>query len=83
MLGFLKKKRIEVTKDMSVHYLLRQDREVRSILTEAGMHCAGCPSAMDESLEMACLIHGADTFAVMEKIQAVLDRKYAEENGQE
>ncbi len=83
MLGFLKKKKITVTKDMSVHYLLRQDREIRTILAEAGMHCAGCPSAMDESLEMACLIHGADTNAVMDRIQAVLDRKYGEENGQE
>ena len=83
MLSFLKKKKITVTKDMSVHYLLRQDREIRTILAEAGMHCAGCPSAMDESLEMACLIHGADTNAVMDRIQAVLDRKYGEENGQE
>ena len=47
------------------------------------MHCIGCPSAMDETLEMACLVHGADTYEIMEKIQAVLDRKFEEENAAE
>ena len=60
---FKNKKRITVTKDMSVSYLLRQDKEIRAILEDAGMHCVGCPSAMDETIEMACLIHGADPAA--------------------
>ncbi|MBR3000931.1 MAG: DUF1858 domain-containing protein [Oscillospiraceae bacterium] len=77
---FKRKKRFVVTKDMSVHRLVRMDKEIPKILAEAGMHCIGCPSAMDETLEMACLVHGADTYEIMEKIQAVLDRKFEEEN---
>ena len=77
---FKRKKRFVVTKDMSVHRLVRMDKEIPKILAEAGMHCIGCPSAMDETLEMACLVHGADTYGIMEKIQAVLDRKFEEEN---
>ncbi len=77
---FKRKKRFVVTRDMSVHRLVRMDKEIPKILAEAGMHCIGCPSAMDETLEMACLVHGADTYEIMEKIQAVLDRKFEEEN---
>ena len=77
---FNSKKRITVTKDMSVSYLLRQDREIRAILEDAGMHCVGCPSAMDETIEMACLIHGADPAALMGRIQEVLDKKYEAEH---
>lgn len=77
---FKRKKRFVVTRDMSVHRLVRMDKEIPKILAEAGMHCIGCLSAMDETLEMACLVHGADTYEIMEKIQAVLDRKFEEEN---
>ena len=80
---FKRKKRFVVTKDMSVHRLVRMDKEILKILAEAGMHCIGCPSAMDETLERACLVHGADTYEIMEKIQAVLDRKFEEENAAE
>ena len=77
---FKRKKRFVVTRDMSVHRLVRMDKEIPKILAEAGMQCIGCPSAMDETLVMACLVHGADTYEIMEKIQAVLDRKFEEEN---
>ena len=77
---FKRKKRFVVTRDMSVHRLIRLDKEIPKILADAGMHCIGCPSAMDETLEMACLVHGADTYEIMAKIQEVLDRKYEEEN---
>ena len=80
---FKNKKRITVTKDMSVSYLLRQDKEIRAILEDAGMHCVGCPSAMDETIEMACLVHGADPAALMERIQLVLDRKYDAEHAED
>lgn len=80
---FKRKKRFIVTKDMSVHRLIRMDKEIPKIFAEAGMHCIGCPSAMDESLEMACLVHGADTYEIMEKVQAVLNRKFEEENAEE
>ena len=72
-----------IHKDMTIGEVLAIDGGTASIMMQYGMHCLGCPASQMESLEMACLIHGADTNAVMDRIQAVLDRKYGEENGQE
>ena len=33
-----------------------------------GMHCLGCPSSQMESLEDACMVHGLDADAVLDKL---------------
>ena len=45
------------------------DMGVAPILMESGMHCVGCPSAQAESIEEACMVHGTDADALVEKIE--------------
>ena len=41
---------------------------------EIGMHCVGCPSASGESIEQACMVHGADPDELVEKINKFLEQ---------
>lgn len=50
----------QVTKDMIIRDVLNLDAGCAEFLFAIGMHCLGCPSASGETLEMACLVHGAD-----------------------
>lgn len=58
----------EITKDMTIGEILRSKPEVAPVLMEAGMHCLGCPSAQQESLEDAAMVHGMDIEDLMDKI---------------
>lgn len=61
----------EITKNMTIGEMLRQNPNVAPILMEAGMHCLGCPSAQSESLEEAAMVHGMDIDDLMAKISAL------------
>jgi len=50
----------KVTKDMIIAEVLELDVGTAPIFFANGMHCLGCPSAMGESIEDACLVHGMD-----------------------
>jgi len=47
-----------VTKDMLIGEILQIDGGTVPILTEAGMHCLGCPASQMEPLEDAYAVHG-------------------------
>jgi hybrid cluster-associated redox disulfide protein len=64
-----------VEKQMSIGEVLRQDRGTAPIFMEFGMHCLGCPHATAESLEMACMAHGADVDELVTKLNAYLEGK--------
>ncbi len=61
-----------VTKDMIIAEVLDNYPETAPLFLEIGMHCLGCPSARGESVEQACLVHGADCDALIEKINAMI-----------
>lgn len=63
-------KKMKIDKDMTIGELLEKAPEKAEILTEAGMHCLGCPSAQAESLEEACEVHGIDVDELLEKLNA-------------
>ena len=60
-----------ITKTMTIGEILRLNENVIPILLEAGMHCLGCPASQAESLEEACMVHGIDVDALVEKLNAV------------
>lgn len=62
----------QVSKDMLIGELLQVDEKIAPLLMEAGMHCLGCPSAQGESLEMACMVHGIDADALLERINSAI-----------
>lgn len=55
--------------------LLEINTGVIPILMEAGMHCVGCPSSQGESIEEACMVHGMDSEALVEKLNQFLSDK--------
>ncbi len=61
-----------VTKDMIIADVLDNYPETAPLFLEIGMHCLGCPSARGESVEQACMVHGADADALIEKINAMI-----------
>ena len=62
-----------VSKEMTIGELLRVKPEAIPVLLGAGMHCLGCPSARGESIADACMVHGTDADALVEKINAFLE----------
>lgn len=59
-----------VTKNSVIGEILDADRETGKYFLEIGMHCLGCPSARGETIEQACLVHGVDADALVEKLNA-------------
>lgn len=67
----------KVTKDMIIMDVLQLDAGTAPFFLEIGMHCLGCPSASGESIEQACMVHGTDPDALVDKINAYLEEKGA------
>ena len=62
----------QVTKETLIGEALMMNMGIANILMESGMHCVGCPSAQGESIEEACMVHGMDADALIEKINSFL-----------
>ena len=65
----------QVTKDTLIGEALMIDIGIAEILMESGMHCVGCPASQGESIEEACAVHGMETQALIDKINAYLLNK--------
>ena len=65
----------KVTKDTIIIDALQMDEGTAKFFIEIGMHCLGCPSASGESIEQACMVHGADPDELVEKINEYLADK--------
>ena len=63
----------KVTKDTMIGQLLQIDANIAPMLLNIGMHCLGCPSSSGESIEQACLVHGADCDELVAKINALIE----------
>lgn len=61
-----------VTKNDIIGDVLDRHPETASCFLEIGMHCLGCPSARGESIEQACMVHGADCEALVAKLNETI-----------
>ena len=66
---------MKVTKDTLIGDILDFDVETAQFFFEIGMHCLGCPHSRGESIEDACIVHGTDAVALVNKINEFLDSK--------
>ena len=66
---------MQITKETTMGQMLGYDQGIAYILMQAGMHCIGCPSSINESLEEACMVHGLDADVVLKSIQDYLAQK--------
>ena len=66
---------MKVTKDMIIMDVLKIDMDTAKFFIDMGMHCFGCPSASGETLEQACMVHGADVEKLVNDINDFLAEK--------
>jgi len=64
----------KVTKDTIIGDVLKIAPESASLFMEIGMHCLGCPCSQAETIEEACMVHGADMEALLAKINATIEK---------
>lgn len=63
---------MRLTVNTKIGDLLKVDPDVAGILQSMGMHCIGCPSSQNETLEQACEVHDLDADEVLEDIKGFL-----------
>ena len=61
---------MKITKDMLIGEVLDIDTGAAKYFFEIGMHSLGCPAARGETIEQACMVHGTDCNALLEKLNA-------------
>ncbi len=66
-------KEINVTKDILIGDMLKQYPDSAVILQSIGMHCISCPSALGETLDIACRVHSMDSDEVVSYINEQLN----------
>lgn len=66
---------MQINKDMIIMDVLKMNMDTAKFFLEIGMHCLGCPSASGETIEQACMVHGADA----DKLVADINKFLAEQ----
>lgn len=54
--------------------ILDFNRETSVYFLEMGMHCLGCPSARNETIEQACIVHGVKVDELIARINEHLSK---------
>lgn len=62
---------IEIKRDTIIGDILDVAPQTAPIFLSIGMHCLGCPSSRDETVEEACMVHGID----VEKLLALVNEE--------
>lgn len=57
-----------VTKDTIIGDILDTDSTASKFFLDMGMHCLGCPSSRGETIEQACMVHGANAEELIDKL---------------
>ena len=62
-----------ITKDTIIGDILDESGEKTApYFFEMGMHCLGCPASRGETVEEACMVHGADPDELVQKLNAAI-----------
>lgn len=69
----------QVTKSTMIGELLQINANIAPVLLNIGMHCLGCPSSQMETIEEAAMVHGIEPDALVEQINAFLEKDAANE----
>ena len=60
---------MRITKKIKMSKILEEKPKAAKLLIEAGMHCVGCPMAMQETLEEGCIAHGMNKKEIDELVK--------------
>ncbi len=70
----MRKKKIKITKGITIGELLQINENVATILMGFGLHCFGCPMSQMETLEEASMVHGVDVDLMVDTINEFLNK---------
>ena len=59
---------MEITKNSMIGDVLDQYPDTAELFFSIGMHCLGCPASRGETIEEACMVHGADVNALVDSL---------------
>lgn len=57
-----------ITKNSIIGDVLDKHPETAELFFSIGMHCLGCPASKGETIEEACMVHGADVNALVDSL---------------
>ena len=57
-----------ITKNSIIGEVLDKHPETAELFFSIGMHCLGCPASRGETIEEACMVHGADVNALVDSL---------------
>ena len=60
----------QFTKESLISEVLANAPQAAPLFMSIGMHCLGCAMASGESLEEACMVHGVNPDAFIERLNA-------------
>ena len=63
---------VKITKDTIIGSILDIAPEAAPMFLSIGMHCLGCPSSRNETVEEACMVHGVDCEEFLEALNGFL-----------
>ena len=64
-----------ITKQMTISETISRYPDTIPILMKRGMHCIGCPMAMQETLEEGLSAHGIDVDKVIDELNKKIKKK--------
>ncbi|MGN1201641.1 MAG: DUF1858 domain-containing protein [Candidatus Caccovivens sp.] len=64
----MKKKKVTITKDMTIGEVLQINENLGEIFLGFGMHCISCPVSQMETIEEASMVHGVDVDFLLKKL---------------
>ncbi len=62
--------KVKITNDMLIGEIIQAKPESINTFLSVGLGCIACPSALYETLEEACMVHGLDPNYLLEKLNA-------------
>lgn len=65
---------MEITKNSIIGDVLDKYPETAEAFFSIGMHCLGCPASRGETIEEACMVHGADADALVESLKKIVSK---------
>ena len=63
---------MKITKDLIIGDVLDRYPNTAEIFFSIGMHCLGCPASRGETIEEACMVHGADVDELVKRLNEAI-----------
>lgn len=61
-------KKIEITKDMTIGEIMKENPNLSEVFMGFGMHCISCPISLMETVEEASSVHGVEIDFLLKKL---------------